>query len=686
MKGKALFFVFFVFFLLSKASAQYEVMVSTNYPPYNYLNENGELVGFNIDLLKAIKKLYNVDIKISGGDWDTANTYLKEGKIQAIAGAHYPGNPDTEYDYTRSVIQTSHCFLYNRKYLNKISVDEIRTIQHPVIVLWNNDVLIHYVQSINPNAKFVFVNNYEDLLNELERKDVTCAFSQKITSIYYADIMNKPYIHTGNEDVLERNMGFKISKEAPQLSEILNNGLEVIMSNGEYQEIYNEWIRDYNTHGYTWQHLVKYFVLAGILVSTVILLLLFFNHILQNRVRKKTHDLLQQLELNTQITRELEKQKTKAEESDKMKSAFLANMSHEIRTPMNGILGFTELLKSHDYSLEEQKQFIEIIQQSGERMLTTINNIIEISKIDSGLESIQISETSIEKIIKELYQFFVPEARRKGVELIIEKKELKSDLIFYSDTYKVTSIVTNLIKNALKFTHKGSIKIGYAISDEEFNFYVSDTGIGIAPEKQKLIFNYFVQADSSISSRFEGSGLGLSICKEYTKMLNGKISVESEINKGSTFYVTIPNHLKNTAAVVSNNKNNKKANTSIPGGLNIIVAEDDKTSFFFLKYILEGISANILHAKNGREAIELIKNNPDTDIILMDSKMPELNGIDAVKQIRKFNSNVFIIAQTAYAQDDYRSRTIEAGCNDYIEKPINKNKLLEIISKEFREN
>jgi len=680
MKG-TLFLIVFLFIFFSKSSAQYEVMVSTDYPPYNYLNEDGELVGFNVDILNAIKKLYKAGIDVSGGDWQTINAALEEGKIQAIGGAHYPGNPNNNYIYTRSVIQTSHCFLYNRNFQKKISVDEIRTMQSPLVVLWKNDVLIHYIESINPKARFVYVDNYIDLLNNLDRKEVTCGFSQKIASMYYADKLNKPYIQTGNEDILDRNMGFKISKDAPELAKILNNGLEVIMSNGEYKRIYNKWIKDYNVHGYNWHHLIKYLIIAGIFILSVIAMLLFFNHILHIRVRKKTRDLQHQLELNTQITKELEKQKIKAEESDKMKSAFLANMSHEIRTPMNGILGFTELLKSHNYSEAEREHFVEVIRQSGERMLTTINNIITISKIESGVETLQISETNIEKIIHELYQFFIEEAKQKRIELIMEKQESHLIQNFYSDNHKINSILTNLIKNALKFTQKGSVKIGYSITDKMASFYVSDTGIGISKEKQKAIFNYFVQADSSNSSRFEGSGLGLSISREYTKMLNGKIWVESEINHGTTFYVNIPNHLEKAEKKQHQHKDKLNGKPFIPGGLKIIVAEDDQISFVFLKYILEKIDATILHAKNGREAVDLIKNNPDTDVILMDSKMPELNGIEAVKQIREFNRDVFIVAQTAYAMEDYKAKTLEAGCNDFIEKPVNKNRLLEIISK-----
>ena len=679
MKTKLLLVAFLVF-LHSYAPAQYQVMVSTDYPPYNYLNVQGELEGFNIDILKAIKKLYDVDIQIVGEDWETINHLLDEGKIQALAGAHYPGIPNSDYDYTHSVIRTTHSFLYNRKFRKNISSDLIRTEPNPLIVLWHNDVLIHYIRSINPNARFIFVDNYEDLLKELERSDVTCALAQKISGIYQAVNMRRPYIRAGNEVFLERNMGFKVSKEAPQLTQMLNNGLEVIMSNGEYQKIYDRWIEDYNSRGSNWSYLIRYLKMAGILLVSVILILLIFSYILQTRVRKKTRDLQLQLELNTKIARELEKQKIKAEESDKMKSTFLANMSHEIRTPMNGIMGFTELLKTHDYSADEQKQFIEIIQQSGERMLNTINNLIEISKIESGLESVVIRETSPEKTIRDLFLFFEPEARRKGIELLIEKNEVSNSGYFYSDSYKLNSIITNLIKNALKFTLEGHVKIGYSINDEMFSFYVSDTGIGIEKEKHAAVFNHFVQADSTISSRFEGSGLGLSICREYARMLNGDIRLESEPGKGSTFFVQIPNQIPVEPPKAKPVKAPLNMKPVIPPGLKVIVAEDDKTSFFFLKCILNGFSADILHATTGFEAIELAKNNPDTNIILMDSRMPELDGMEAVKQIREFNQKVFIIAQTANAIDDYKAKALAAGCNEYIEKPVNKTKLMHLIS------
>ena len=687
MKGLALLF-FSCILIFSKASAQYEIMVSTNYPPYNFLDEDGKLTGFNVDILNAIKTLYSNEIKVTAGKWENANSLLANGKIHAIAGAHYSGAPDEDYNYTRSVIQTSHSLIYNQKYHPGLSTDELRTIYKPLVVLWRNDVLIHYIQSINPNSEFIFVNSYTDLLNELEKEEVTCAFSQKIASLYYAEKLQKTNIRAGNEDVLSRSMGFKISKTVPELEAILNNGLEVIMSNGEYQKIYDKWINKYSQDHNSWKQFIKYLVFASILISFIILILLVFNHILQVRVKTRTKDLQLQLAVNTQITKELENQKLRAEESDRMKSAFLANMSHEIRTPMNGILGFADLLKSDRYSRDEQKHFINIIQQSGERMLVTINNIIEISKIESGVETLHPESINFKAIIHELYQFFKVEANQKGLELFLEENGYERDIPFISDVHKVSSILTNLIKNAIKFTMKGSVKIAYEVTNEQASFSITDTGIGIQKDKQQAIFDYFVQADLSHSARFEGSGLGLSISKNYVKMLQGEINIESEPDKGTVFYVTLPNlaDLVSEDMIKESKGNFNDNHPPVPTGLKVMIAEDDRASFFFLKYLLKDVASDILHAKNGLEAIDLARKNADIDLILMDSKMPELEGLEAVKEIRTFNKKVMIISQTAHVYDNYRLVAIAAGCNDYIEKPVKKNKLLEMIGKGFSNN
>lgn len=671
-------FLFICFFEIS--SAQFKVMVSDNYPPFNYINENGDLVGFNIDILRAIGNVYLSQIEIEGGPWNEVNQMLQTNEIDAIAGSHYPGSLDSDYIYTRSVINTSHCFLYNHKHVKKFSLEMLRSAQQPKVVLWQNEVLSHYLLSINPSAKLIFVNNYEQIIENLNKEDVLCAIAQRIGGMYHVNELHNDNIYTTSHNLLERNMGFKVSKAHPELANIINNGLEIIIANGEYKRIYDKWLASYEQERNGRSNYLKYIFVASIFAAVVILVLIFFNQVLQTRVKTKTEDLQHQLELNSLIMEELEQQKEKAIESDKMKSAFLANMSHEIRTPMNGILGFAELLKVPEYAREEQLQFIDIIQQSGARMLNTINNIIDISKIESGAEKTKIDKTDISQLIKELYNFFVAEANSKNLDLLVQKNEVDSNLSFFTDAYKLNSILTNLIKNAIKFTPEGHVKIEYSISNKMANFRISDTGIGIAPEKQNAVFSQFVQADQSHSSGFEGSGLGLSITKGYVKLLGGEITLKSEKNKGTVFFINIPN--KNY------NEENNKENISLSRRIfskdalakqNIIIAEDDDTSFNFLHHVLIDYSKNIKRAENGQEAIDLLKEFPETTLILMDIKMPKLNGLDATKMIRKFNSDVCIIGQSAYAQDNYKSQFLAAGCNDYLTKPINKDTLIEAI-------
>lgn len=245
----------------------------------------------------------------------------------------------------------------------------------------------------------------------------------------------------------------------------------------------------------------------------------------------------------------LRRAERQALESDRLKSAFLANVSHEIRTPMNGIMGFTELLKEHDTTLEQQLEYLTIIEQSGERMLDLINDLINISKLDSGQMKLSISEFDINEKMHLLFHFFRIQAEAKGLSLDFRlgMKDL-TDTMILSDKDKIYSILSNLIKNAIKYTNKGTIEFGYVLENSELQFYVADTGIGIEQDKQKSIFDRFVQADLSMAKSYEGAGLGLAISKAYTELLGGKIWLESKCGAGSTFYFSVP--YKKTSRIV----------------------------------------------------------------------------------------------------------------------------------------
>ena len=376
--------------------------------------------------------------------------------------------------------------------------------------------------------------------------------------------------------------------------------------------------------------------------------------------------------------------KNRAEESDRLKSAFLANMSHEIRTPMNGILGFAGLLNEPGLSGEQQQEYIKIIEKSGARMLNIINDIVDISKIEANLMNVDIKETDINEKIEFIYIFFKPQVEEKGMQLLFKNTLPKKDATIRTDNEKVYSILTNLVKNAIKYSKEGAIEFGYLKKGELLEFYVKDTGIGIPKDRQSAIFERFVQADISDKMARQGAGLGLSISKAYVEMLGGKIWVESEEGIGSTFYFTLPyNAAPEEKKVVGKVVQVQYQKNQIKK-LKVLIAEDDVISEMLITIDVENFSKEILKARNGFEAVEVCRNNPDTDLILMDIQMPEMNGYEATRQIRQFNKDVVIIAQTAFGLSGDREKAIEAGCNDYIKKPIKKAELLSLIQKYFK--
>ncbi len=368
----------------------------------------------------------------------------------------------------------------------------------------------------------------------------------------------------------------------------------------------------------------------------------------------------------------------KAKESDKLKSAFLANMSHEIRTPLNGILGFANLMLEEDFELEEVNQYAQIISKSGKRLMELINNIIDISRIESGTSIINYSVFSPEILIKDVVNQFLVQAENQKINLKFDLPENSENLLIKSDELKLHQILTNLINNALKFTSNGIIEISYKINNDNIRFQIKDSGIGIPIDEQSKIFNRFYQVNNSLSRGHEGAGLGLSLCKGLIELLEGKIWLHSEIGKGSVFSISLP--LTKVEKEIINNKSESE-NLYFIKSHTILVAEDEITNFQYVETVLKKSGFKVLHAADGEEAINHVRTNNDIDLVLMDVKMPILDGYSATKEIRKFNNSIRIIALTAFALSGENEKAINAGCNDYIAKPVNKDSLLKIINK-----
>ena len=364
-----------------------------------------------------------------------------------------------------------------------------------------------------------------------------------------------------------------------------------------------------------------------------------------------------------------------AEESDELKTAFLQNISHKIRTPLNGIIGFSELLNHEDLNKDEIKEFTSLIGQSGKRLLEIVNNILDISKIQTGQVRIEQKPVSINLLFSDLLTFFDPVAKAKSINLHYHIPE-NEDRTIFSDEGKLNQILTNLISNAIKFTKSGDIDFGYEIKDDLVQLYVKDTGLGIPPKLYEKVFDKFVQTEQSLCKDYEGAGLGLSICKGLVELLGGKIWFDSEINKGSTFYFVLP-----YKAIVEPSLTVEKY-SEIPGKRSqrtILIAEDDWISFQYLRTILEKSDITVLHAENGEQAVEFVKNTSEIDLILMDIKMPVMDGIEATKIIKRIRPDLPIIAQTAYTYSEEKNKISAIGCDEYLTKPLEYVKLNELL-------
>lgn len=381
------------------------------------------------------------------------------------------------------------------------------------------------------------------------------------------------------------------------------------------------------------------------------------------------------------MKRELLASKEKAETSDKLKSAFLANMSHEIRTPLNAIVGFSRLIAESD-DATEREEYYNIVEANNERLLQLINEILDLSKIEAGIVEFSMGPVDLHALCKEIYEAHVFRCP-PGVELIFEPCE--NPLRLHSDKNRLFQVLSNLIGNAFKFTSAGSIRYGYKLENDHIVFQVTDTGTGIEPEKIGKVFERFAK----LNDFAQGTGLGLSICQTIIKRLGGDISVSSETGKGTTFTFTLPYIRPEGASELHPFDDTRQAapadtaQTPRPSGeerpVTILVAEDTDSNFNLLNAIL-GKTYRLVRARDGIEAVTLYE-EIKPDLILMDIKMPNLSGLEATRIIRELSADIPIIAQSAYAYEHDRMAAKEAGCTDFLSKPISQTKLKEMIKK-----
>jgi len=394
------------------------------------------------------------------------------------------------------------------------------------------------------------------------------------------------------------------------------------------------------------------------------------NQILEEKVKERTKE----LELTN---KELTISRDKAMESDRLKATFLNNISHEIRTPLNGILGFAPLVIDPEISLEEKKDFLDVLEMSSKRLMNTVTDILDMSLIISGTMKAHLKPTVISSSLLSVFIDFQESANIKMLDFNIQLPDDADQFILNIDEVLLRNAISKLVDNSIKFTKKGSVDMGFKLINNEIEIFVKDTGTGIEDDAQQRIFSHFMQENVSCTRAYEGNGLGLSIARGIIQLLGGDIHLESAKNVGTTFYLTLP-YVKSIASPEPTNLTTNVIR--VKGMPTILIAEDDDSNYFYLETLLKNDS-KIKRAFNGQEAVDLCRKHPEISLVLMDIKMPVMNGMEASRIIKSLRGDLPVIALTAYAERDNEHKILEAGCDGYYSKPINRTELLSIIQK-----
>lgn len=389
------------------------------------------------------------------------------------------------------------------------------------------------------------------------------------------------------------------------------------------------------------------------------------------------------IEQEKKYQEELRIAKEKAEESDRLKSAFLSNMSHEIRTPLNAVTGFSCLLPDPDLTGENKKEFVHRIAKSCDVLLNLINNILDLSKLEAGKIKLNGRKCQLNKFLENIYSLYLNGmAKQDKSNLSFKLIKANSDDTFtvIADPDRIFQVLSNLIDNAFKFTENGSVGFGYKIRDDHLLFFVEDTGPGLSEAQRKIIFERFRKAEESKTKLYGGAGLGLAICNKLVQLMGGKIWVESEPGQGASFFFTVPFVLADIEKDTGQMKKIPIHEGSLKGK-KILIAEDNQMNYQLIEAFLHGMDLNIVWAKDGKEAFDYCKSTGDVDMVLMDLRMPVMDGFQATQQIRNINKDLPVVAVTAFAISEEKERAEEAGFTDYLTKPVNREKLVQTIHK-----
>ncbi len=649
-----------------KDNSNLKVSLFADFPPYQFLNKQNNIDGVFIDYLDLIEK--KIDYKfqrITYSDWEKLIDDIKNKKSDVILEIQETKSRDTLLDFFSLDFKTNFVLVTRKdtSYSNKINDYE-----HKNFILPKDYAITEMILNKFPNLNITKANSEYECLKQLNEGKYDAFIGAKAIVNYYIKNNKFEDIHIASDLKKFYIPSTGVLKDRKILSRILKKATASV-TNKEKRMIYNKWFLSPVKPFYLKS---KFWVILCFSVSLLFLSVILFNRFLKYKINQKTHEL--------QIAKE------QAEKSDQFKTNFIHNISHEIRTPMNGIMGFSELLKSDHLTTQDRKNYTDIIINNSQQLLNVIDDILAISSLQTNQTELKASPTNLNQVFDDLENNFKAEAKRKNLNLFIIKNKTHENEFFIIDVNKLKKALSNLIDNAIKFTEKGHIEVTYTIVTNKLLIKILDTGIGIKKDFETAAFKSFSQLEQEISKKYSGLGLGLTLAKQNIALIGGQIDFISQIDKGTTFIITLP-YNKIEKSDISSNAINKILEKN--NAYTILIVEDTDVNFLLLKAFLKKIknyNFNIIQAKNGKEATLICEQNSFIDLIFMDIRMPIMDGYQATQIIKKTNPNIPIIAHTAYSESRDIDKAIRCGCDDFISKPVNPISLVKIVERFLTKN
>jgi len=629
-----------------------------SYPPYQFENKQNEVMGIYIDYWNLIEEKIGYEfIKVKYKNQSTLINDALEDKSHVVLAVEKTKKRAEHFSFFTKLFVSDYVLVTRIEEADKINLDNFHTKD---LIVVPNQGITEIIKRDFPEADLFEVNSSVEALRILSKGGYQVFFGPRSAVNYF--INNNSF---NNLVISGTNFKFEpsilVTNTEPILKGIIKKAVSSISAIEESQ-ILDNWLLTKRKPLY-----LKLSFLIPVIGSliTIIGVGFLFNKRLNTIILRRTEELEIALK-NSRL-------------SNKLKNQFIRNISHEIRTPMNGVLGYSELLSKQEISKEEQKEYALTIIDSGKELVSVIENILEISSLQTGDNSCDLKETNITEVFENIISVYRNCALKKGIKLIFKKLNAFETDIILVDKEKLEKIIKSILDNAIKFTEKGKVELDYSINADILNITINDTGVGIQEEKKGIIFEAFSFSEKVTVEKLNGGlGLGLTIAKKNATIIKGDITFESKEGKGSTFFINLPIKKIKKGFNVKRIKTVKPKNKTYK----ILIAEDEEINFMLVNSILlksKIFNFEIIRAMNGREAVSICKNNKDISLILMDIRMPIMNGYQATKIIKKMQPNIPIIAHTAYSTDKDLKEAYAVGCSNVITKPVNLDEFNKVI-------